>query len=211
MSASSGDRFHIAKRSLRNACVDFILGFSASAFVPDHAAAACVKFLRECFLFYSREIKTLPERHSSRASLARIRAFAADDACNAHTGAVLMESVKGEVQTTEFRMGLPSVAPFGMDFPKCSSCGTASLTSSKQKNSVKVTCRNLIANFTSPDDTSADAGVGQGQVYPCPFQKTLKRPDFVTELDISEIGQHHYILEFPHPLEIDIGVGTKMV
>lgn len=170
------------------------------AFVPAHCAAACVKFLKDCFLFHPGSMQNLPEHYSSRASLARIRAFAASDAANAHTGTVLLENIRDKVQITEFRMGLPSVAPYGMEFPKCPECGTASLSSSKQRNGILFKCRNF-RESVSPGRTSSGVGAKStvGRAAQCPFNTTLKQPSFVVELDVPELGKHHYIFDFPLP------------
>lgn len=186
--------FNVADRCLREPIAKFVLGFSALAFVPAHCAAACVKFLKDCFLFHPRSMQSLPEEYGSRASLARIRAFAASDVVNAHTGTVLLENIGDRVQITEFRMGLPSVAPYGMEFPKCPTCGAASLTSSKQRNGILLKCHNPREHPLSGRDMGATPAVDRAAL--CPFKTAVKKPDFVTELDIPELGQHHYILDF---------------
>lgn len=180
--------------------------------MADHCAVPCLKFLKECFLLYTRVIKALPSERHSRASLARIRAFAADDTSNAHTGVVLLEkastdgitTTEDKIEVTEFRLGLPSVAPHGMEFPKCPLCNSASLTSSKQKqDAIKLSCRNI-------NTEGGSEGGGAVKAVQCAYQVTLRKPSFVEELEISEVGNHHYILEFPYPLNRGVQLDMEM-
>lgn len=178
-------------RYTRNRTFTFALAFTSQQLIPQHVALPCLKFFRACFLWAPDSSKAPKLAGDQRKLLtpafaALCRGFGGNRNCSSHTGTVLVQRCTDDtVASTEFRMGLPSLVPFGLGVPKCpfDSCG--------ESFNVRVTVNKngTVVNFKCQCGAEA---------------KNVACPKLVTELDCNEIGPSHFIAPFPTPETVSI-------
>lgn len=128
----------------------------------------------------SPKLPTDHHRLLTPAFTALCRGFGGHRNANMHTGMILLQRCMDDtVACTHFRMGLPSLVPFGLGVPLCpfKSCG--------ESFGMRVS-----VNANSSINFKCQCGA---------VAKNIKCPKQITELDFEEIGPDHFIMPFPLP------------
>lgn len=149
------------------------------------------QFVKACFM----EVDMVPRRKAldvSAVSFARIQSFAGRQNIMAHTGVVLLETVReengstqggptpessGTYQATEFRSGQLSLQPFGLISPVCPFC--------KASNNVKYSANKGKVRFKCQCGAKSHGSVS--------------KPTKCSLLEFPGIPSNHYLNPFPFP------------
>ncbi|KIO26184.1 hypothetical protein M407DRAFT_24517 [Tulasnella calospora MUT 4182] len=182
--ACDESREDLMKHILEPKVFRFVLGFPASGLIPQHVEIQCNDFVSACFLWKLMGLSQSLDHEPTRARHARDWAFAADMTSNMHTGAALIERLgDGNLSSTEFRRGVPTLLPFGLPVMACPFC----------KNSYKVELQRVdhIRLDMTCNGCKASA-------------KRVDQPQGVDKVDHKGIGDGHYCFPFPFKSEEEV-------
>lgn len=157
---------------------NFVLGFSATHLLASLVGVGCVKFVRRCFLLQTPH----DSNYGTRADRSRTLAFMGDVTANAHTAVVLLQVLRsrpgdtGQRQSNQFRLGNPSVMPWGLPMMRCPFC--------EQSINVAISTKHGIPRLSCVACSS--------QTSAC------HKPSFVDAVTSDGVPPHHF--KFPFPL-----------
>ena len=95
----------------------FVLGFSASSLRVFNVAQGCTRFFRQCFL---QDTTARPKDHTTWACRSMMLALSGESLSNGHTGVMSFhQDLNSKCICESFRMGQPSVRPYGRLVMSC--------------------------------------------------------------------------------------------